>query len=122
MKKKLLSLAFAAALLPAFNASADVDPGLTIVWQTPVSNELIGNWGKGANPRFATAHDGKIYTVNQTTKSIAEITVAGTLEDKYKLPDIGENYYGTAISVDGRRAVCADRKCVYVDGLRSQDR
>ena len=100
MKKKLLSLAFAAALLPAFNASADVDPGLTIVWQTPVSNELIGNWGKGANPRFATAHDGKIYTVNQTTKSIAEITVAGTLEDKYKLPDIGENYYGTAISVD----------------------
>lgn len=100
MKKKLLSFAFAAALLPALNASADVDPGLTLIWQTPNSAELIGNWGKGANPRFATARDGKFYTINQSTKSIAEITSEGKLEDVYALPEIGDDYYGTAIAVD----------------------
>ena len=32
MKKKLLSLAFVAALLPALNASVASDPGLTPMW------------------------------------------------------------------------------------------
>lgn len=51
--------------------------------------------------RFATAADGKVYTVNMRTMSIAEITGSGW-KDVYKLPvpDVADDYYGTSLSVD----------------------
>ena len=124
MKKKLLSLAFAAALLPAFNAYGATDPGLTQKWCTPFLE--IGDWNGAAADwnstdaiknapcaRFATARGGKIYTVNMKTMSIAEVTSDG-LNDLYKLdPSLGSQpmvnladgtavpqIYGTAISLD----------------------
>lgn len=113
---------------PAFNPVPDAD--LTLSWCTPSAAGLQGTWtgnkaapnwdsadaimgvfaaakgelaGKGSpNIRFATAKDGKIYTVNMATMYIAEITAEGTLKDLYKLPkpEIATEYYGTAISVD----------------------
>ncbi len=56
-------------------------------------------------PRFATAHDGKIYTVNMKTMSIMEIDANGH-RDVYRLPALDgqingvDDYYGTAISRD----------------------
>lgn len=69
-------------------------------------------------PRFATGMDGKLYTVNMKTMSIAEITENG-FADKYKLPSLegrafdthagvttakvvsqNPDYYGTAINRD----------------------
>lgn len=51
--------------------------------------------------RFATASNGKIYTINMKTMSIAEISESGW-RDIYALPktDIDGDYYGTAISTD----------------------
>ena len=56
-------------------------------------------------PRFATALDGKIYTVNMKTMSIMEVDVNGA-RDAYKLPALPgslngvADYYGTAITRD----------------------
>ncbi len=109
MKKNLLSIACFAAL--ALSASAASDPGLTEIWKTANIEELKGAWSAAtdwsnptaikatSNPRFATAKDGKVYTVNMMTMSIAEVTLEG-LKDLYKLPDINPDFYGTAISVD----------------------
>lgn len=123
MKKKLLSLAFVAALLPALNASGASDPGLTQMWKTPFLE--IGDWdGNAASwstpetvkatpcARFATARDGKVYTVNMVTMSIAEVTDEG-LKDIISLPFLASEpmvklangtevpqIYGSAISLD----------------------
>ncbi len=57
-------------------------------------------------PRFATARNGRFYTVDMTTMSIAEIDNEGNLHPLYKLPALdGEysgvkDYYGCAISSD----------------------
>ncbi len=113
MKKKLISLACAAALMPTFYASAECQPGLTELWKTGLVEDFKGNWSAtldwnssdaikgGSNPRFATASNGKVYVVNQMTMSIAEATPDG-LKDVYKLPKPSNdaNYYGTAISMD----------------------
>ena len=56
-------------------------------------------------PRFATALDGKIYTVNMKTMSIMEVDANGA-RDAYKLPALPgslngvADYYGTAITRD----------------------
>ncbi len=104
--------ALTAAVLPAFNAGAQ-DPAITEKWKTPVLEQFKGdwsaalNWGDseaikgGSNPRFATAADGKIYTINQKTMAISEVTSEG-LNDVYYLhePSSLEDYYGTAIAMD----------------------
>lgn len=110
MKKQLLSLALAAAaLVPAFNADAQT---LTEVWRY-MTDEYNGSWDSGAPDwssedaikkqsctRFAHGRDGKMYTVNMKTMSIAEITKDG-FKDVYKLPKLeGDDYYGSAISMD----------------------
>lgn len=57
-------------------------------------------------PRFATAVNGKLYTVDMKTMSIAEIRKDGELTPKYKLPELTgaiggvKDYYGCAISSD----------------------
>lgn len=58
-------------------------------------------------PRFATARNGRFYTVDMTTMSIAEIDPAGNMKPLYKLPSLEgreingvPDYYGTAISSD----------------------
>lgn len=110
MKKHLLTLAAVAALTPAFNANAEAT--LTEVWKYQ-GHELNADWdGTAPNwnssdaiksmscTRFATGRDGRMYTVNMKTMSIAEITKDG-MKDLYKLPPLeGEDYYGTAISMD----------------------
>ncbi len=113
MKKQLLALAAVAALIPALNANAE-ESALTEVWKTAQLPELIGNWGgattnwdnpdeimKGGNMRFATAFDGKVYTINQKTQCIAEITANG-INDVYALPAPANtaDFYGCAISAD----------------------
>lgn len=56
--------------------------------------------------RFATGCNGKLYTVDMKTMSIAEIDETGRLTPKYTLPALAEtaagtpDYYGTAISTD----------------------
>ncbi|MDE5555500.1 MAG: hypothetical protein K2J10_10005, partial [Muribaculaceae bacterium] len=95
----------------ALGMYAATDPGLTQVWVTPFLE--IGDWDSApadwsnseaikGKPcaRFATARDGKVYTVNMVTMSIAEVTVEG-LKDVYKLPPLsGTDIYGSAISLD----------------------
>lgn len=58
-------------------------------------------------PRFATAYDGKIYTINMMTMSIAEFDEQGNMKDVYKLPSLEgrvmsdvPDFYGCAISRD----------------------
>lgn len=58
-------------------------------------------------PRFATAHNGRFYTVDMTTMSIAEIDPQGNIAPLYKLPSLEgrkingvPDYYGCAISSD----------------------
>lgn len=58
-------------------------------------------------PRFATARNGRFYTVDMTTMSIAEIDPEGNIKPLYKLPSLEgreingvPDYYGTAISSD----------------------
>lgn len=109
MKKNLLSIACFAAL--ALSATAASDPGLTELWKTTNIEDLKGAWSPTtdwstpsaikatSNPRFATAKDGKIYTINMKTMAIAEVTLEG-LKDLYTLPNIDPDFYGTAISVD----------------------
>lgn len=60
-----------------------------------------------ACPRFATARNGRLYTVDMRSMSIAEITPEGELVPLYKLPSLEgrvindvPDYYGTAISSD----------------------
>lgn len=57
--------------------------------------------------RYATGRNGKFYTVDMTTMSIAEIDSEGNLTPLYKLPSLAgrvingvPDYYGTAISSD----------------------
>ena len=57
--------------------------------------------------RYATARDGRFYTVDMKTMSIAEIDSEGNLAPLYKLPSLEgrvingtPDYYGTAISSD----------------------
>lgn len=111
MKKTLLALALTVATMPSFNASAD--GALTELWQYQTT-ELNADydfeapdWSSTdaikAKPcaRFATAADGKFYTINMKTMSIAEVTENGW-RDLYRLPkpENPEDYYGTAISMD----------------------
>lgn len=57
-------------------------------------------------PRFATARNGRFYTVDMVTMSIAEIDSDGNLHPLYKLPALDcehggvKDYYGCAISSD----------------------
>ncbi len=116
MKKQLLSLAIIAAMGSSYSVNAE--PALTQVWkyQSEVLNDgwdgTAPNWSSPdaikSKPctRFATGHDGKLYTINMMTMSIAEITADG-FKDVYKLPSLegrvingNPDYYGTAISVD----------------------
>ena len=98
--------------MPAFNANAE--EAITEKWLTPMMPDFAGTWvnntvtwtdGIGtmasANPRFATALDDKIYTVDQARQCIAEVTTEG-LELVYDLPQPADTkqYYGTAITVD----------------------
>lgn len=112
MKKTLFSLVCAAAMFPAVGLYALTQPGLSEKWVTGNNTDFIGNWSSvtpdwsnraevkaGSNPRFATAADGKMYTVNQKTMYISEITNTG-LVDVYELPAVGDDFYGTAISID----------------------
>lgn len=111
MKKTLLTLALAVATMPSFNAYAD--GALTELWQYQTT-ELNADYDfeapdwsstdaiKAAScARFATAADGKFYTINMKTMSIAEVTENGW-RDLYRLPkpENPEDYYGTAISMD----------------------
>lgn len=110
MKKQLLTLALAAVLTPAFNANSQAT--LTEVWKYQ-GPELNADWDSNAPDwtstdaikqksctRFATGRDGRIYTINMKTMSIAEITKDG-MKDLYKLPKLeGDDIYGTAISID----------------------
>ncbi|MDE6535971.1 MAG: hypothetical protein K2K82_08215, partial [Muribaculaceae bacterium] len=84
---------------------------MTELWKTTNIEELKGAWSAAtdwsnpsaikatSNPRFATAKDGKVYTINMKTMAIAEVTLEG-LKDLYTLPNIDPDFYGTAISVD----------------------
>lgn len=57
-------------------------------------------------PRFATSYDGRLYTIDMTTMSIAEFSRDGVMTPRYRLPaltgSIGgvDDYYGCAISSD----------------------
>lgn len=58
-------------------------------------------------PRFATARNGRFYTVDMTTMSIAEIDNEGNFKPLYKLPSLEgrtingvPDYYGCAITSD----------------------
>ncbi len=94
-------------------ASASAQTTITELWRYN-TNVLNANWSDAApkwtNPkaiksmpcsRFATASNGKIFTINMKTMSIAQITVTGW-QDVYKLPysGIDGDFYGTAISSD----------------------
>ena len=88
-------------------------------WKFNVDN-VAGDWdGTAPNwesedaikakacPRFATARNGRLYTVDMRSMSIAEITPEGNLVPLYKLPSLEgreingvPDYYGTAISSD----------------------
>ncbi len=95
-----------------------VQPTLTEVWK--MSDPDLNDGWDGTAPswdtpdaikskpctRFATGMDGKIYTVNMRTMSIAEVTADG-VKDVHKLPSLEgrtvsniPDYYGTAISRD----------------------
>lgn len=80
----------------AINTDIDADwDGKNLNWdsQTEIKTK--------ACPRFATAMDGKIYTVDMRTMSIAEFTPDGKLEPRYYLPKLTDgDYYGTAITHD----------------------
>ena len=111
MKKQLLSFAAVLALAPAFNANAEAT--LTEVWKSPNITELNAQWDKEAPnwtsanaikkescARFATGRDGVLYTIDMRTMSIVKIDKDGHSE-AYKLPKLeGDDYYGTAISMD----------------------
>lgn len=88
---------------------------LTQLWKTKQVEAFVGTWTGAApnwdapqsikatsNTRFATAYNGKIYTVDQKTMSIAEVTKEGTLVPTYVLPEPANaaDFYGTAIAVD----------------------
>ncbi len=110
MKKQLLSFAALAALAPAFLTNAQGT--LTEIWKYQ-GHELNADWDgdapdwtstdqikKKSCTRFATGRDGRMYTLNMMTMSIAEITADG-MKDLYKLPALNAgDHYGTAISID----------------------
>ncbi len=116
MKKQLLAIAAVAALTPSFNANAEAS--LTELWKYKGAELNDGwdandpNWASEdaikskSCSRFATGKDGRIYTINMMTMSIAEVTKDG-VKDLYKLPSLEgrvingvPDYYGTAISMD----------------------
>ena len=121
MKKQLLSLAATALMMPAVSALAE--GGITELWKYE-TKDLNATWTAAAPDwssanaikatscsRFGSGQNGKIYTVNMQTMSIAEITKDGW-KDTYKLPSLEgvsannaaetavPDYYGTAISMD----------------------
>lgn len=105
----------AAEGLPVLSwAAATNDAALRLVWNTGQIAGLVGkwtgtapNWGTPdaikatSNPRAMTARNGKMYTINQMTMAISEVTGQG-LKDVYVLPKPADetDFYGTAISVD----------------------
>lgn len=120
--KKFITLAVLAAIGISTNAYAD-EATLTEVWKTRTT-QLNDDWDSTAPDwnsadaikatscaRFATGKDGRIYTINMMTMSIAEISADG-VTDLYKLPSLEgriftavngkqvNDYYGTAISMD----------------------
>ncbi len=110
MKKQLLSLALAAVIAPAFSVSAQgtlteiwryVTDEYTAEWDSEAPNWSSANEIKGKScTRFAHGRDGKLYTINMKTMSIAEITKDG-FKDLYKLPALDDGgIYGTALSMD----------------------
>lgn len=109
MKTKISFFLLAAIVSAGLHAAETI----TGVWSYG-TDELNADWSGAApdwsNPdavkaascaRFATAADGKIYTVNMKTMSIAEITADGW-KDLYPLPkpETDSDYYGTALSCD----------------------
>ena len=121
MKKHLLSVLAAALIVPAVSINAG--SGLTQLWKYE-TKDLNATWTTAAPDwssetaikatscsRFGHGKDGKIYTVNMKTMSIAEITENGW-KDVYKLPSLAgitlpneagvetPDVYGTAISMD----------------------
>lgn len=112
MNKLLRNLALTALVALPAAASAQgvaqqepkvISEALTQVWLAPQSMAFSGsNWTTTPNPRFATAKDGKMYTINMETKSIAEVTATG-ITDVYtltKATDLYHGYFGSAIGVD----------------------
>ncbi|MDE5567030.1 MAG: hypothetical protein K2J12_01175 [Muribaculaceae bacterium] len=111
MKKILM-----ASVLLLFGVSAvsvKAESNIQEIWKY-TTTDLNADWDKNSPDwnnnsavksescaRFATAYDGKIYTINMKTMSIAEITGAGW-RDLYRLPEpeVAGDYYGTAISSD----------------------
>ncbi len=85
-----------------------VNPDINDGWDGTVPNWESENAIKAkACPRFATARNGRFYTVDMTTMSIAEIDPEGNMTPLYKLPSLEgreingvPDYYGTAISSD----------------------
>ena len=112
MKKMIFRLAAVAAL--TFPSVAFGAGSITEIWKYTTA-DLNSDWDRDApdwSPsaaavksqscaRFATAADGKVYTVNMKTMSIAEISADGW-RDLYRLPvpDDASDYYGTALSAD----------------------
>lgn len=109
MKKQLLALAAVAILAPAVSAQT----GLTEKWSYETT-DLTALWNGDAPDwkstdaikkepcaRVGVGHDGKVYTINMKTMSIAELSASGW-KDLYKLPtpEFEDDYYGTAISTD----------------------
>ena len=116
MKKQLLTLAAAMALVPSFSANAQAEIEQVWLYQNAILNDgwdgTAPNWASEdaikSKPcaRFATGKDGRMYTINMMAMSIAEVTKDG-LVDLYKLPSLEgiaydgkPDYYGTAISMD----------------------
>lgn len=113
MRKKILTWALLGMLVPGFSANAA--EAITEIWKTAQKPLFGGDWGSaapdwtnpnaiktGSNPRFATVSDGKIFTIDQKTMSIAEVTKEGELVPTYVLPQPANaaDFYGTAIAAD----------------------
>ncbi len=113
MKKQLLILACAAALMPTVDAVAQVS--VNQKWSM-ITRDLHDGWptipGIGSTPnktaaRFATASNGKIYTIDMNAQTIVSLNGL-ELKTEYAIPatDLtfgetdGRDYYGTAISCD----------------------
>lgn len=83
-----------------------VNTNLNDGWDSTAPNWEADSIKSKSCPRFATARNGRFYTVDMVTMSIAEIDSDGNLHPLYKLPALdGEysgvkDYYGCAISSD----------------------
>lgn len=85
-----------------------VNPAFNDSWDGTAPNWASDDAIKAKScPRFATALNGKFYTVDMKTMSIAEVDAEGNFTPKYKLPSLEgrmingmADYYGAAISRD----------------------